>query len=260
MKKTVIWLFCVILVSFMAVPAFAAQQIQFTVTPSKTTAAPGEEITFSVKVTGSECVSLGYIPEYDKDVLEMVSGECTAENTALADFSKSEGGVLLYKKATAPDGEVFRFVMRVKEDAAAGEVTVSGDVAAKNGGTVVSAKLTEARLTIASSDTVENDTSSDETQSVQQTEGTSATEQPATGDAPEQTDSKDAPEQTEGSLANSEGTTAAEQSQTPADSEGNTAQDRSGQESGAWWIWVVIAVVVAGAAVTVILLIKKKKA
>lgn len=262
MKKIIILLLCAVLVSVLAVPALAAGEVQFTIEPSKTTAVPGEEITFSVKVSGgAQCSSLGYIPEYDKNVLEMVSGKCTAKGTSLADFSNSAGGILLYEKLTAADGEVFRFTMRVKATAESGTVTVSGDVAARDSKGHLQVKLAAATLTI-TGDSGESDTTpTEDKQPTQQTEGTSATEQSATGDAPEQTDSKDTPEQTETTPAHSEGTDATtQQSQTPDAPVDPDVQQPLPKGNSTWWIWIIVAAAVAGAAVTVILLIKKKKA
>lgn len=258
MKKIVAFLFCLILVAALSVSVFAAQQLQFTIVPSKTTAAPGEEISFSVKVTGSECVSLGYIPEYDKNILEMVSGRCTAQGTSLASFSNGQGGVLLFEKVTAPDGEVFRFTMRVRDDAPAGEVTVSGEVAARNGGAVVPAKLIGAQLTV-STDSVGSDTPTEEKQPPQQTEGTVA---------PEETGSGDVPAQPEGTAAAPE---EMESENAPAQNEGTAPAESTGQDSvenqpadpvpktTLWWIPMVVVLVAAVAVVTVILMIKKKK-
>lgn len=262
MKKIIILLLCAVLVSVLAVPALAAGEVQFTIEPSKTTVAPGEEITFSVKVSGgAQCSSLGYIPEYDKNVLEMVSGKCTAKGTSLADFSNSAGGILLYEKLTAADGEVFRFTMRVKATAESGTVTVSGDVAARDSKGHLQVKLAAATLTI-TGDSGESDTApTEDKQPTQQTEGTSATEQSATGDAPEQTDSKDTPGQTETTPAHSEGTDATtRQSQTPDAPVDPDVQQPLPKGNSTWWIWIIVAAAVAGAAVTVILLIKKKKA
>lgn len=262
MKKIIVMLLCAVLVSVLAVPALAAGEVQFTIEPSKTTAVPGEEITFSVKVSGgAQCSSLGYIPEYDKNVLEMVSGKCTAKGTSLADFSNSAGGILLYEKLTAADGEVFRFAMRVKATAESGTVTVSGDVAARDSKGHLQVKLAAATLTI-TGDSGESDTApTEDKQPTQQTEGTSATEQSATGDAPEQTDSKDTPEQTETTPAHSEGTDATtQQSQTPDAPVDPDVQQPLPKGNSTWWIWIIVAAAVTGAAVTVILLIKKKKA
>lgn len=262
MKKIIIMLLCAVLVSVLAVPALAAGEVQFTIEPSKTTAAPGEEITFSVKVSGgAQCSSLGYIPEYDKNVLEMVSGKCTAKGTSLADFSNSAGGILLYEKLTAADGEVFRFTMRVKATAEPGTVTVSGDVAARDAKGHLQVKLTEAKLTVAVGSAEGDTTPTEDTQSTQQTEGTSATEQPITGDVPEQTGSEDPSEQTETTPEHSEGTDATtQQNQTPDAPADKDAQQPLPKGNSTWWIWIIVAAAVAGAVVTVILLARKKKA
>lgn len=259
MKKIIVCLFFVIMVAGLSVPVFAAQQLLFTVEPSKTTVIPGEEISFSVKVTGSECLSLAYVPEYDSSVLEMVEGKCTAQGTALAEFSRTEGGVLLFKKVTAPDGELFRFTMRVKDDAPTGEVTVAGIVAAKNGSATVPAKLIGARLTVPAEDSVGSDAPTGDKQPTQQTEDAAVPEETGSGDVSEQPGGTAAvPEQTE-----SEDTSAQNGSTAPAES---TGQDAVGKQPADpvpkttfWWIPMAVVLVAVGAAVTVILLRKKKK-
>lgn len=262
MKKIIIMLLCAVLVSILAIPALAANEVQFTIEPSKTTAAPGEEITFSVKVSGgAQCSSLGYIPEYDKNVLEMVGGKCTAKGTSLADFSNSDGGILLYEKLTAADGEVFRFTMRAKANAEPGTVTVSGNVAARDSKGHLQVKLAAATLTV-TGDSGESDTApTEDKQPTQQTEGTSATEQPVTGDTPEQTEGKDIPEQTETTPAPGEDADATtQQDQTPDVPADQDVRQPLPRGNSTWWIWIIGAAAAAAVAVTVVLLIKKKKA
>lgn len=264
MKKKLLCFVCILLIGMLAVPAFAAGEVQFTLEPSKTTVAPGEEIAFSVKVSGGmDCSSLGYIPEYDKNVLEMVSGKCTATGTALADFSGSQGGILLYEKPTPAEGEVFRFTMRVKESAEAGTVTVSGDVAARDSKGHLQVKLTGAVLTVEEPGQQTTPTTGEE-QSDQPTGGQTDTLVPeSTGSAGEQTPKPTDDLQPTGETPDDqpEGTTAETGvEQTPVTPGEQDALQTEPEQGTGWWIWVVVAVVAAGAAVAAVLLIKKKKA
>ena len=152
MRKIMTLLLAMLLVSVLCLPVAAQQTTAFTLEPSAHSAAPGEEIQITVSVESAQtCTSLGYIPEYDMNVLEIVGGKCVVANAALAEFSAKEGGVLLCQEETVPQGAVFQFTVRVKDDAPEGVVTIGGMVAVNRSGENITASITECELKIAHS-------------------------------------------------------------------------------------------------------------
>lgn len=152
MRKIMMLLLATLLISVLWLPAAAQQTTEFTLEPSAQSAAPGEEIRITVSVEAAQaCTSLGYIPTYDTQVLEIVRGECLVANTALSGFSAQEGGVLLYQEETVPNGGVFEFTVRVKDNAPEGVVTIGGMVAVNRSGENITATITECELKITKS-------------------------------------------------------------------------------------------------------------
>ena len=109
MRRFIMVATCVMLALLLVVPAFAASQLQFTVTPSATEVAPGEKVTFEVTVKGAAYSSLGYIPEYDENVWEYVKGEYLPDDCVLGGFSKGQGGVMAFSDAEVRNVAVFSF-------------------------------------------------------------------------------------------------------------------------------------------------------
>lgn len=176
MRRIATILACTIFVLMLAVPALAAGQLQFAVTPSVTQAAPGDEVEFEVNVKGDAYTSIGYIPTYDKNVWEFASGECLPEDSVLDSFAPGMGAVLSFENAAVRNGAVFRFTMKVKADAPAGKTTLTGTVAAKDGGAALDTALTDVVVTIRSGSTVEP-TQTEATKPVEQTSPTQSMEE-----------------------------------------------------------------------------------
>lgn len=171
MRRLVMIVACAVFVLMLAVPALAAGQLQFTVTPSVTQAAPGDRVVFEVSVKGDAYSSVGYIPAYDESVWTMVGGECVTEESMLDDFSSAEGGILALAESAVRDGVVFRFTMEVKADAPAGKTALTGTVAAKDGGAALNAVLSDTEVTIQSRNTQTEATKPvEETVAAQQTQ------------------------------------------------------------------------------------------
>ena len=148
MRKLTTVVICAVFVLMLSVPALAAGQLQFTVTPSVTQAPPGETVEFEVSVKGDAYSSVGYIPTYDENVWQMEGGKCLTEESMLDEFSPVNGGILALEKSAVRDGVVFCFSMKVKTDAPAGKTTLTGEVAAKDGGTVLNTALSDTVVTI----------------------------------------------------------------------------------------------------------------
>lgn len=128
MKKRYIWIACLLLIAALAIPVFAAAEV--TLSASKNAAYRAEEITVTVSVSAVEgCKKGGIELSYDAGVFELVSGNWLLENTALKDFSVStKDGVFAYSDAAAISGEIFQFTLRVREDAAFGDSSVTAAV------------------------------------------------------------------------------------------------------------------------------------
>lgn len=148
MRRILVIAACTVLMLMLAVPALAAGQLQFTVTPSTTQAAPGEEVDFEVSVNGDAYSAVGYIPAYDENVWELLGGECVTEESMLDDFSPVDGGVLAHKKSAVRNGTVFRFTMKVRNNAPMGQTVLTGDVSARDDGGVMDTALNKTVVTI----------------------------------------------------------------------------------------------------------------
>ena len=137
MKKIGMLLICVLLVVALAVPAFAAGDTVFTVTANKSSVAAGDEVTFTVSVSGTnECKSLAVVVKYDADKFEMVGGQGTLAGTLLNTFDKNTGFASLFQAPTVPSGTVGTFTLKAK--AGCGDATTVTVVpTVKNGNDVV---------------------------------------------------------------------------------------------------------------------------
>jgi len=109
---------CVLLLSALAAAAFAAGSATITLTPSKQTAAHGEEVTVTVSITEVlNCKAAGIIVSYDTEALELISGECLVD-AFMKNFDPTTGnGELAFASGTTLSGDIFRFTVRVKDSA-----------------------------------------------------------------------------------------------------------------------------------------------
>lgn len=148
MRRLLISLACAIFVLMLAVPVFAAGQLQFAVTPSVAQAAPGDQVVFEVSVKGDAYSSVGYIPTYDESVWELLGGECVTEESVLDEFSPVDGGVLALDTSAVRNGTVFRFTMKVRNNAPMGNTLLTGEVSARNDGGVMNTVLNETVIAI----------------------------------------------------------------------------------------------------------------
>lgn len=169
MKKLGAILICILLIAALTVPALAAETTTFTVTPSKTRAAIGEQITFTVSVSGtSECNALGYIPVFDTNCFKLVEGgevlmnantnfdnaeDYIEGNTVLvSDYDLTTGGsAVCFTNALVPSGNVGTFVLEViSEEGTTSSVTVEAVAyySDENGTTELTTALVPASMTL----------------------------------------------------------------------------------------------------------------
>ena len=150
MKKLLSFLVSVCLVCALIVPAHAASSVNFHISASSSTVSRGDEITFTVTVSGSGAVkSYGLVLSFDTSVFEMVGGSCTVSGAEIAKFTSDKGFVVAYTDPTTPSGRVGTFTLRVIKDTdALGSYSVSGSASAKNGADSVSSSASGTSVTI----------------------------------------------------------------------------------------------------------------
>ena len=158
MKRIIPIAICLILIIALTIPAFAEGTTQFTITPSQSTAARGEEITFTVSVSGeNSCTSLGLVLSYDTNVFEIVDGSCSVEGAIQAIFDKTKGIAVLFSGETVPSGQIATFTLKVKAEAAFATTAVSGTPAVKKGSETLPSAVTAANVTITCKHDYDND-------------------------------------------------------------------------------------------------------
>lgn len=108
-----------------------AKSPKVTLSASQTNVRPGDTVTFTVKVEGCETKSLGIIPEYDKDIFELVSGEWLIGGAILSDFSAG-CAVIAYTAFRSFEGDIFTFTLKVPENAIITDSTVKCRVQAED--------------------------------------------------------------------------------------------------------------------------------
>ena len=149
MKKWISFLTGILILGFLAVPGRAAETARMTIAASKEAVKPGEEVTFTVSVAGSEaCRTFGLMLNVDEAAFEVVQGECTVKGAILSVFDEERGFAVLYGSETVPDGTVGTFVLRVKDGAQPGTAAVSGSASMRNGDAVIACDVSGANVTV----------------------------------------------------------------------------------------------------------------
>lgn len=143
MKKIGLFLICVLLVVAMAIPAFAANDTVFTVTANKSSVAKGDEVTFTVNVSGTTFFkSAAATPKFDTDKFELVGvqkGDLAYNANTLAGFA------ILNTGTDVPVGTVGTFTLKAKVGCGdTSAVTLS--LVVKNGNEVLSASAKGASI------------------------------------------------------------------------------------------------------------------
>lgn len=131
MKKVSVFAAVLLLLAAMAIPAFAAQTATLTVEASAQNVDRGDTVVITVSTSKvDECVSGGFRFIYDANVFEYVSGESAlSKNDYIAGISLAAGNVagFFMNGNKTIEGEIFKITLRVKDTAAYGNYTVSGD-------------------------------------------------------------------------------------------------------------------------------------
>lgn len=149
MKKLTVLLICAFLIGAMALPAAAADVTRMTITSGAVSAAPGDEITFEVEISGdTACTALGLMLEYDSEVFELVDGKCMLSGALIKLFDQERGFAYLYSKETVPSGVMGTFTLKVKSGAPDGEASVSGKASVQNGSGSISSAVVGATVTV----------------------------------------------------------------------------------------------------------------
>ncbi|MBQ8682911.1 MAG: hypothetical protein IJ518_00160 [Clostridia bacterium] len=126
MKKLLLCVWCLVLLA-VSLPVYAVEPATVTTTASATAVKAGDEVTFTIHVTGvekSSSMALQPGKGFDSRVFEFVSGKWLIQG-ALADVDTAKlNAVIGFQKAMALEGEVFTFTLRVKATAPGGATTV----------------------------------------------------------------------------------------------------------------------------------------
>ena len=122
-----------------------------TVTPGKITAYHGDVVILTVTLTGNNpWSSLGYLPVLDSPAFEVISGEVlpAGQSAQLRDFTAADGGVLYYSQPAATEGALFRFAVRIRDDAPAGKYSVTHVASLQGGKTAVPTDVVDAVISV----------------------------------------------------------------------------------------------------------------
>ena len=177
MKKWFSAALCLLLMLALLVPAAAAEGPVFKIVPAQTEVKPGDTLTFTVQVESTDtCKSYGLVLTFDPAVFEVVSGECTAQNAALAVFEPTRGFAVMLNDAGSPAGELGSFTLKVKNSAAAGDAVISGESSVKNGAETIASQVVGATVRIAGAAQPGQTEQTQPTQSTQQTDPVPSTE------------------------------------------------------------------------------------
>lgn len=132
MRRSFIFVLCICLLLASAIPAFAAEEVVFTVTASANTASRGDIIDVLVRVDANkEYRALGFKPDFDNSVFDFVpqSGEMEAiPNVLFHEFKEDNlafGFNFQGSKSYAHSGKLLHFQLKVKTDAAFAQATIS---------------------------------------------------------------------------------------------------------------------------------------
>ena len=151
MKKLSILVIIVLIIGMLAVPVLAAQSATMSVSASKNTVYRGDTITITVSASKVDnCTSGGFMFSYDKNVFEYVSGSATLSGytSGVSTAAGNVAGYFMNGNATV-QGSIFQITLKVKDNAAFGNYTISGvpNMSAADG--AVSCSAGSATITVA---------------------------------------------------------------------------------------------------------------
>ena len=161
MKKIIALVLCVLLISALAVTAFAADENKITATASKTEVKPGDTVTITVSIASvDKFTSFGYTvaknaafdvagTEEDGEMLYGTISNTVLMSAPILSALDQDGLALAYTKNTGLNGDLCTFEIKIKADAPAGTYSVISGVSAKNkAGEVVEFALSAPSITI----------------------------------------------------------------------------------------------------------------
>lgn len=137
MKKIISLLICLVLVFSLSISAFAAGSAKVNSNTSANVVKLGDTITVTVSL--SDCdpfKSMALTPNYDKNVFEMVSGEWLLTGATLSNFNGTNAAIA-YTPVVEKSGDIFKYVLKVKDNATLKNTTIKTDAVIKNGATTV---------------------------------------------------------------------------------------------------------------------------
>ena len=157
MKKFSILVTLLLIIGMLTVSAFAAQTATVTVSTSSTTVHNGDTFTVTVDVSSVEnCIAGGFMFNYNTDVFEYVSGSALVEGFTAAGVSTTNGNLAGYFMGNTANiqGSVFQITLKVKDNAALGNYTISGaaNLVSKVAGVEEAVSCTVTAATIAITD------------------------------------------------------------------------------------------------------------
>ncbi len=165
MKRLIPIVLCLLVIGILALPTMAEGTTQFTITPSKAQVTQGEEITFTITVSGTnEYTSVGLRLVYESAVYEYVQGSATCSHD-IANVAVDEGnGVFsisgdLNKPTFVPNGKMATFKLKVKSNAdLTKDATVSAQIskANTNTGTAGDANVNSANVNVSCNHVYDN--------------------------------------------------------------------------------------------------------
>ena len=137
MKKIISLLVCLVLVFSLSISVFAAGSAKVNSNSSTNVVKLGDTITVTVSL--SDCApfkSMALTPNYDKNVFEMVSGEWLLTGATLSNFNGTSAAIA-YTPVVEKSGAIFKYVLKVKDNATLKNTTIKTDAVIKNGATPV---------------------------------------------------------------------------------------------------------------------------
>ena len=151
MKKLSVFVILLLIVTMLAIPALAAQTATMTVKASATTVHRGNTITVTVSTSAvNNCTSGGFMFTYDKNVFEYVSGSAvlTGYTSGVSTAAGNVAGYFMNGNATV-QGNIFQINLKVKDNAAFGNYTISGTPSLTASDGAVTCSATGATVTVA---------------------------------------------------------------------------------------------------------------
>jgi len=148
MKRVFVVFLSLLLICMISVPALAAGSAHMSVSASASQLYRGDMVTFTVSISAVEdCTAAGFVVKYDSNVFEWVSGKVLVSGATMSNFS---GGTatLAFDSGRAVSGEIFQFVLKVKDNAPFGSATVSGSSSVKVNQEAISASAGSASVTV----------------------------------------------------------------------------------------------------------------